>query len=284
MPTGNTPQARIRLMEQNMAGHFSWVQRATGGMAVQERHGWLLVNSGLPCDSFNVLFISGQTKDFALQDALSTFRSRGLPFAVWVGPESPAAPLLEGLGLRLAETETGMLLDAADYRPCAPVAGLTVAVRKGDRTRDSRGPVPFSDSLSVSGLVVERVADARRLAHFAAVVAGHPPDAALVRFYERCESAVLRADGPMRLFVGTIAGEPVATAEVFLSDGVGGVYGVFTLPAYRRRGIGTAMTALAVREAFASGRRLAALQASADGRGVYERLGFRGVCEFRVHK
>jgi hypothetical protein len=168
------PQARIRLMEQNMAGHFSWLQRATKGMAVHGQEGWLLVNSGLTCDSFNVLFYWGEPPDAGLQDAISSFRSVALPFAVWLGPESQDARLLEGLGLRLTEVETGMLLDPADYR-------------HGD---------------SVAGLTVERVTDPLRLAHFAGVIAGQPPDAAVVRFYERGGPAILCPDSPMRLFLG----------------------------------------------------------------------------------
>src|SRR5262249_33053578 len=126
MRNGHPTQARIRLMEQNMAGHFSYLQRATEGMAVQDRDGCVLVSSGLPCDSFNVLFCWGQPTDDALRELVGSFQSRRLPFAVWVGPEAPAAPLLERLGLRATEREMGMVLEAADFRPCDLPTGLTV--------------------------------------------------------------------------------------------------------------------------------------------------------------
>jgi ribosomal protein S18 acetylase RimI-like enzyme len=247
-------QTRIRLLEQNLAGHLSWLPRATAGMAVQDGDGWLLVRSGLPCDSFNVLFCWGRPSDTALEGAVSGFRSQGLPFAAWVGPESPAAAVLERLGLRPAEVEVGMLLDGADFRTVSLPDGLTV----------------------------ERVTDPVRLAHFAGVLAGQPADASVVRFYELTQSAALRPDSPVRLFVGYAGGQPVACAEAFLSDGVVGVYGVATLVPYRRRGIGTAMTARAVEEGFRAGARLAVLQAAPDGRGIYERLGFRSACEFTI--
>jgi predicted GNAT family acetyltransferase len=76
--------------------------------------------------------------------------------------------------------------------------------------------------------------------------------------------------------------EPVASAEAFLSEGVGGIYCVATRKAHRRRGIGTALTAWAVREVFAADGRLACLEASAAGQDVYERLGFRASCAFAV--
>jgi ribosomal protein S18 acetylase RimI-like enzyme len=250
----DTRHAHIALMQQNMAGHFSCLQRATEEMAVQDRDGCMLVDSGLPSDTFNILFCPGQPADATLRDAVSYFRSRQLSFAAWVGPESQAGPLLEGLGLRPTEAETGMLLSPADFRPCDPPAGLRV----------------------------ERVTDTSHLAHFASVVAGQPSDALVVEFYQRARHAALDPASPMRLFVGYAKGEPVATAEAFLSEEVVGIYSVATLASHRRRGIGSAMTARAIREGFEAGKRLAVLQASADGRGIYERLGFRAACEFTV--
>jgi ribosomal protein S18 acetylase RimI-like enzyme len=241
-------------MERNMAGHFSYLARATGGMAVHDRDGLLLVDSSLPCDSFNLVFCWGQPADADLQDSVHYFQSRRLPFAVWVGPASTVAAALERFGLRSTEAETGMLLDAADFRPCALPRGLTV----------------------------ERVADPDRLAHFAEVVRGQPPDASVERFYQLTGAAVFGANSPMRLVIGYADGKPVAAAEAFVSDGVGGVYSVVTVGEYRRRGIGSAMTALAVREGFAAGARLAVLQASPEGQGIYERLGFRAACAFPV--
>jgi ribosomal protein S18 acetylase RimI-like enzyme len=254
MPSEDPIHGHIRRMQENMAGHFSYLQRATEGMTVEEGDGWLLVNSGLPSDTFNILFCRDQLAAADLREAVGYFRSRQLPFAAWVGPEAPAAPILEGLGLRQTEAETGMLLDAADFRP---------------------GGLP-------SGLTIARVTDPVGLRAFAGVVAGQPPDAAVLQFYELIRATVLRDESPMRLFVGYWGGEPVATAEAFLSEGVGGVYSVATRDHYRRRGIGSALTAWAVREVFESGRPQAVLQASADGRGIYERLGFRSVCAFTV--
>jgi ribosomal protein S18 acetylase RimI-like enzyme len=241
-------------MEQNLAGHFSWLQRGTEGMAVQDRGGLLLVNSGLPCASFNVLFCTGRHEEAALRDAVNYFRFRDLPFAAWLGPESTAAAALEGLGMRPTEVSTGMLLDRAAFLPCAPPAGLSIT----------------------------RITDPIHVAHFAAVLAGQPPDSSVLRFYERAQAAVLRPDDPMRLFVGYWDGQPVTTAEAFLDGGAGGVYSIATLESHRRRGFGAAMTSHAVREVFGSGCPFAALEASPLGRGIYERLGFRTACEFAV--
>jgi ribosomal protein S18 acetylase RimI-like enzyme len=56
---------------------------------------------------------------------------------------------------------------------------------------------------------------------------------------------------------------------------------VNTDPAWRGRGIGTAMTALALRDARQRGARRACLSATAEGQGIYARLGF-SVAAFAV--
>ena len=49
-------------------------------------------------------------------------------------------------------------------------------------------------------------------------------------------------DPDMRYFIGRVNGQAVSTSIGVISDGVVGIFGVATKPAYRRRGYGTAMT------------------------------------------
>jgi GNAT superfamily N-acetyltransferase len=75
-------------------------------------------------------------------------------------------------------------------------------------------------------------------------------------------------------FIGSVDGEAVAASGLFMTDDTAGVYNVATLPEWRGRGYGAAMTWHAV----LAGRRLGAsrsvLQASAAGEPVYARMGF----------
>lgn len=66
--------------------------------------------------------------------------------------------------------------------------------------------------------------------------------------------------------------------------GVAGLYGVATRPAFRRRGIGTALCWTVLDEARRKGLRTAVLQASEDGEGVYARLGFQACCRFAEYQ
>lgn len=78
-------------------------------------------------------------------------------------------------------------------------------------------------------------------------------------------------------YIASFSGKPVATSLSCVSNGVAGVYAVATIPEFRGRGFGTAVTAFAVREGFAKGCDLAALQSGSMSTPVYLRMGFRYV-------
>jgi len=85
--------------------------------------------------------------------------------------------------------------------------------------------------------------------------------------------AVLAQPG-VRAYVVEDGGEAVATALSVLTGRYAAIFNVATLAAHRRRGLGAAVTAFAVREAFAAGARTAWLQSSPMALGLYERMGF----------
>jgi GNAT superfamily N-acetyltransferase len=116
----------------------------------------------------------------------------------------------------------------------------------------------------------------RDLAAFAKISAANwsPPDPDVRPFYELAETALLAPDTPQWLYLGVLDTIPVATAELTVGGGLVGVYNVSTVPAFRGRGIGTAMTHTPLAAAKDAGHRTAILQAAPDGVRVYQRLGF----------
>jgi len=85
-----------------------------------------------------------------------------------------------------------------------------------------------------------------------------------------------RADpGDFHLALGRLDGDPVATGTAFDHDGDAGVYNVGTLERARRRGLGSAVVGVLLRDAVARGARTATLQSTGMARGVYARQGFR---------
>jgi N-acetylglutamate synthase len=80
--------------------------------------------------------------------------------------------------------------------------------------------------------------------------------------------------------VGAVDGQIVTTSMAFLTGDVVGVYNVATLPDWRGKGFGRAMTWAAVVWGRERGARVAVLQASEMGYPVYERMGFREVVPY----
>jgi GNAT superfamily N-acetyltransferase len=62
---------------------------------------------------------------------------------------------------------------------------------------------------------------------------------------------------------------------LFCDGGVAGLVALATLPAHRRKGIGSALQLARIRDAQALGYRYAALFASQMGYSAYQKLGFR---------
>jgi ribosomal protein S18 acetylase RimI-like enzyme len=255
--TDLSPTALAEAADENFVVHTSWAAIRTPGMRVDLAPDLVVVDSGLPCDTFNFVCRARLEPDAArarAREAVAYFRGVGRPFSWWVGPaDRPDAlgDVLVSEGLERAETEVAMAAD------------LGALEGGGD------GP---------AALRVERVRTLAQLVDFARVNAANwsPPDPQVMRFYELAAPALLAGDSPQRLYVGYAGGEAVATSELTEGGGVVGLYNVATLEAHRRRGYGSALTLRPLLDARDRGFRAAVLQASADGAGVYARLGFRG--------
>jgi ribosomal protein S18 acetylase RimI-like enzyme len=78
----------------------------------------------------------------------------------------------------------------------------------------------------------------------------------------------------LRVLVARAGDEDVATAMAFDYDEDAGIYNVATLEHARRRGLGTALTALHLHDAVARGCRTASVQSTPMAEGVYAAVGF----------
>jgi ribosomal protein S18 acetylase RimI-like enzyme len=241
--------------DANLAFHAGWVQRHTAGMRVIEDEQLVVVDGGSPCDTFNLVCrarLLDASAGERIREVIDYFRDVGRPFSWWRGPGTTPADLdarLVAAGLAEAETETAMVATLEQVQWVEP---------KHPR------------------LHIRRVRGAEQLHDFAHTIGMREtaPDPDVLRFYEQAASVLLDADTPLWLYVGYVDDAPVATAELTVGGGVVGLYNISTLPAHRRRGIGTAMTLHPLRDALKQGHRTAILQASTDGARLYPRLGF----------
>ena len=83
-------------------------------------------------------------------------------------------------------------------------------------------------------------------------------------------------------FVAYVDGVPAAAAMSFTAGDVTRVGWVGTVPAFRRRGLGTTVTRAAVLAGFDAGASLAALESSPAGVSIYRSMGFRTITHYRV--
>ena len=251
--------------DANFVVHVSWVLERSPGMRVSDKLGIVLADSSLTCDTFNLACRTRLTTAQASQricQAITFFHRVGRPFSWWVGPAdqpSDLGDLLVNAGLLRAETEMAMVADLSALR---------------------------TYNVSPGGLEICRVRTVAELQSFAKITAANwsPPDPEVLRFYELAASFLLTPDSPQWLYIGYLAGKPVATAELVLGGGVVGLYNISTLEAYRRRGIGTALTLQPLLDARNSGFYTGVLQAAADGVGIYTRLGFKHFGDITEYK
>jgi GNAT superfamily N-acetyltransferase len=137
-----------------------------------------------------------------------------------------------------------------------------------------------------TGFRLERVVEAGRLAEYEQVLSlsfgEGPPEAEWVcAIYARIG---LTDDVPWRHYLARVDGRPVATASLFFAAGVAGLYFVSTLPELRGRGIGASISRAALLAARDLRFRFGVLGSSRMGQRVYERLGFRQVCDVNVYE
>ena len=227
------------------------------GALVRRAGGVAILATGLQIILFNQVIVEG---DEATPDALSAgvgaMRGRGEPFVMnlRVGTDDRFVGLMEQLGLvPLSEHPwlPGMALHPLPDGP-APIAAPDHEIR--------------------------RVTDVAGLEdHIRTAVAGFDLPEAIIRPVMATDLLDTEA---ATVYVGYTDGEPVTTGLGFRSGDTIGVYNIATLPSARKRGYGAAMTARIAADGAAAGCDVAILQATAMGRPVYERLGYRTVVEY----
>jgi GNAT superfamily N-acetyltransferase len=223
-------------------------------------------------DTFRNVVVSArfapEDADGRIAEIVDAYRRAGTSFVWWVGPADTPADLGERLsraGLALEGTAPAMAANLADV-PLAepPPAGLEI--------------VPVTDSATLEEFLEVIAADWLEWT-------GGEMTPVQRRTMEAWRREIPRrfAAEPIPLrWIGRVDGAVVATARFTVGAGVAGLYAVSTLAAQRGRGYGRALTIAALRAAASAGLRIAVLQSSDLGYGVYRRLGFRELFTYDV--
>ncbi len=142
----------------------------------------------------------------------------------------------------------------------------------------------FTKGKSPPGLSFSRSENPESLSEFAKVLesVGIPP-VAYQKIYSKIPSVLYSGDSPFEMHTAAIEGKTVATGMLAFAANVAGVYYVAVRPEERRKGYAQAMMDHLLQRAFERGYRLAVLEASKEGKGLYERIGFKSISLFREY-
>jgi GNAT superfamily N-acetyltransferase len=256
--TDTSPAALASAVKASLTGLNRFVSRSPRA-SVYEAPGFFRWRTAVPHAFFNGVVVAAPPDAEAeerARTAIDYFTSEGVAAITWWlepgVPTEPWARLLLGMGFTLD----------------SKLPGMAMALR--DLSREERAP----------SLEIRRIGSSGELRTWTEVfVAGYelpgscaPP---LFDLYDDLHGP----KSPLQSYLAYRDGVPVATASVFYGAGVAGIYDVATLPSARGQGIGAAVTLAPLLDARARGYAVGVLQSSERGLSVYERLGFRTVCQ-----
>jgi len=248
----------LRRMDLNMWAMFAEMTRLCRGGALRQTARYTLCYSPRGTPFHNMVMVEdGAAVDEVLAAAADFFGASSRIYSVWTREHADEAfeTTLRQRGFSERLRMPGMALLADPGTRCAP-PGLEVRPVTEERTRH----------------------DFQAVCAAAYATYGSPPD------YTRDAFATLDSLCAPHIqgFVGYAADTPAATAALYLTHGVAGIAWVGTMPEYRNRGFGEAVTWATVREGLRRGACFANLQASPMGRPIYERMGFVTPTSYRV--
>lgn len=249
------PDAAKLIVENAAAGCRAW--DVWTGIAYSDDGIVERVISDIRHPLFNVVLRTRFNEPVSAADIASVigpYKARGVPMAWWMAGVSPALEsLLRDAGMMAGPPTAGMIAPLTNdiVRPAIAAGVSVVEARDGARLDD--------------------------WCRLTATVYGLPGFAA--EAWRNMQRALPTGPGaPWRRFLAVDGDEAVAAASLLAGPRAAALADVATLPAHRRRGIASSLCQMALAEAEAGGYRIATLCASADGEGVYQRLGFRRAC------
>ena len=248
-----TSPDRAALEHENWIAYLTGVARCSKTVEIRRIGGALGIRSSMPFDWFNQALV--ERHDATASDLLTAAGPATR------GGDSPIVRLRDGTDDRFI----------SDLRAAGWIAagGGTV----------TPGMVAFpiehlaSKTLDPPRFEIRRVTDAAGVEDHRVVVTDGFGVARSVAI--ETTGLELLATPECTIYVGYADGFRVTSGLGWRSGRVIGIYAISTVPAARRRGYGEAMTARVVADGIAAGCDVAVLQASATGRPIYERLGFR---------
>jgi ribosomal protein S18 acetylase RimI-like enzyme len=219
--------------------------------------------SDVPAPSFNINLrarLTPDNVDHIIARQKAAYAERNLPLLWWATPSS-------------TPSEIGRHLTSAGFVPHGELAGMAIDLNK------------LVGEARPGDLVIEPADGTAAQQNFARTLcqAFDTPPALVEPMIEQALAMDYGPGSPLVNYMGFLDGQLVATSSIYTDAGVAGLYNVSTLPDFRGRGFGTAVSLVALSEAKKRGYRFAVLQSSAMAVPLYRRLGFKTHCYFHEY-
>ena len=250
----------IKIIDHNFNLHSWKIPDQVSEMKVTRSANLSWVDSGLSCDTFNVIHITNgsQLSEQEFFDALNHFRNRNFSFCIWINDEnlSDRVNLLFKKALVAQQNiEPGMVLDLEKY----------------ELIKDHR-----HENIGIAGT-------SKAVQDFAEVIAYNwtPPDENIRKYFTLTVDKYLDKSNEIFLAIYYHENRPVSVIEMFSSGkDTAGLYSLATLSSFRGQGLGSSLITFALNELKTRGYKNVILQASEDGIRIYEKLGFRTLTKY----
>jgi ribosomal protein S18 acetylase RimI-like enzyme len=255
-------QHATSIINDNFLHHSTWLQSQTRGMKVVHAPGLSWSDSGISCDTFNILYIK-DASEFdvaAFHEATDHYNRKNFEFCVWINEENLSPAVINAFNkenLHEAGTEPGMLIDLKNF---------TAGTLQAD---------------------VRRLNNPDALKEFAHVVSLNwdPPDHRVNEFYNKVAEVIFNGHHPIEYYGSYVDGKLVSVIELFPDTMENaGLYSLCTLSEYRGKGIATNLMKHCLTHLKNSGYSSATLQAADDGLNIYKKLGFIETTRFYEFK
>jgi len=252
--------------EENLLARFAYFNRAPQGRLYRRpEYTWFSTDITFPSYVFNIILqaqFRSMNSAYRQVDAIvEDCQTRRIPLFWCTGPSTRPVNL-------------GCHLEEHNFKHAMRGQGMTMAL---DRMKKDIHPV--------HDFTVERVQTPQQLAQFVNVLAANAnmPDPIAKVWYDFELALGFDPYWPRQRYLGIWQGKPIATSTIMAGAGVAGLCHVATLPEGRGQGIATAISKVALEDAYRLGYRTGVLLSTPMGVNVYKRLGFQTVEEHDIY-
>ncbi|MGJ7913021.1 GNAT family N-acetyltransferase [Neobacillus sp. LXY-1] len=249
----------VQLTQDNMMDLMRFWSRFTNDIQVIDGENCFRVQSSLPHPLFNHILktISPDNSEYFIKTLIQDYKNMHVPFLwrVWEHdtPQNLGEKLKEFGGEQIRSTSL-MALDIDNFQPLSdPIPELIIKPVR-NKFDSKRFTKCCSTAFEIPEFLSETLTEIWSKQHV-----------------------------NLEHYVGYVNGTAVATATIFYSNGVAGIYNVATLPEFQGKGIGVEMMTAILLIAKLEGYKTAVLHSTLVGLRLYERLGFQSYGEMRQY-